>query len=285
MSVYNLIPSVWTARLLANLHTAHVFGQAGVVNRDYEGDIRQKGDSVRINAIGAITIEDYIRDDQLGEPETLEDAQTVLEIDQAKYFHFQIDDVDRLQSSPDAMDEAMKEAAYALADSADRYIAGLYTDAAEGNTIGSTTTPKTDLGTAGRAYEYLVDLDTMLTEANVPRPGRWVVVPPWYYALLRKDERFIRSGTALGDQALRNGQIGMAAGLSVMESNNAPNPAGSVYKIIAGYGGAITFAEQIVQFEAYRPEKRFADAVKGLHLYGAKLVRPMGIAVLSAQRA
>lgn len=283
MSLENLIPSVWAARLLANLHKALVYAQPGVVNRDFEGEIRQKGDNVRITAMSAVSVGDYIKDAPIADPELLTDAQTVLLINRAKYFHFQIDDVDRVQQNPDAMDEAMREAAFALADEADQFVASLHTQAAAANLIGSDGDPVDDLDTPDKAYEYLVDLDVRLTEANTPRFGRYVVVPAWYLGLLRKDDRFVRSGTALGEKALRNGEIGMAAGMTVLESNNVPK-SGSVYKIIAGYAGAITYAEQIAQVEAYRPEKRFADAVKGLHLYGAKVIRPNGIAVLTVTR-
>jgi hypothetical protein len=284
MSLTSLIPNVWAARLLENLHRAHVYGQSGVVNRDYEGDIAQMGDTVRINAIGQVAIGDYIKDSLIDTPQVLDSTQSSLLINRAKYFHFQIDDIDRMQQQPDAMDAAMSEAAYALAEEADRWIAGLYTEALSANLIGSDAAPITTLGTAGNAYEILVELDVRLTEANAPRPSRFVIVPPWFLALLRKDDRFVRSGTQAGDRALRNGQIGMAAGLTVLESNNVPNTAGTKYKIMAGYPGAITYAEQITQVEAYRPERRFADAVKGLHLYGAKVVRPAGLAVLTANR-
>lgn len=284
MSLDNLIPQVWAARLLENLNKALVYGQPGVVNKDYEGEISGAGDAVRINAIGQVTVDDYTKYEPIADPEVLTDDQTVLNIDQAKYFNFQIDDIDRAQANPDVMDAAMREAAYALAEEADRYLAGLHAGVAAGNVIGSSETPVDDLDEDGAAYNYLVDLDVRLTEANVPRAGRWVVVPAWFYALLRKDDRFVRSGTAAGDAALRNGQIGMAAGFSVLESNNVPHTSQTKYRIMAGYPGAITYAEQIVKIEAYRPEKRFADALKGLHVYGAKLVRPSGIAVLTANR-
>ncbi len=110
------------------------------------------------------------------------------------------------------------------------------------------------------------------------------LVPAWFHGLLRKDDRFVKAGTTRSDLVLRNGEVGQAAGMTVLESNNVPNTAGAKFKIIAGYPGAITYAEQIAQVEAYRPEKRFADAVKGLHLYGCKLIRPSGIAVLTANK-
>lgn len=283
MAIDNFIPEVWSARLLMNLRKFLVYGQAGVVNRDYEGEINQAGDTVRINSIGPVTVGTYTKNNNIGDPETLTDAQQTLLIDQAKYFNFQVDDIDRAQQKPQVMDAAMQEAGYGLRDVADQFIAGLYTGVAAGNTIGDDVTPivptKTD------AYEYLVDLATILTDAKVPQDGRWVVVPPWFYGLLLKDDRFVDASKSGSTDALRNGQVGRAAGFDVLQSHNVPNTAGTKYKIIAGHPMAISYAEQINKVEAYRPEKRFADAVKGLHLYGAKLVRPAGIAVLTANKA
>jgi len=280
MALNNFIPEIWSARLLVSLKKSLVYGQEGVVNRDYEGEIRQMGDTVRINSIGPITVGDYLKNTNIGDPQTLTAAQTVLTINQAKYFNFQVDDIDRAQQNPKVMDAAMQEAAYALRDVADRYIAGLCTGA--GNTIGDDNSPvevdKTN------AYELLVDLAVLLTDAKVPTEGRWVVVPPWFYGTLLKDDRFIDASKAGTTDGLRNGEVGKAAGFTVLQSHNVPNASGTNYKIIAGHPIAISYAEQINKVEAYRPEKRFADAVKGLHLYGAKLVRPEAIAVLKANK-
>jgi hypothetical protein len=128
-----------------------------------------------------------------------------------------------------------------------------------------------------------------LDEADVPEQGRFVIVPPWYEGLMLKDDRFIKTGSSAAENRLANGIIGYAAGFIVLKSNNVPKVAAGQgvvenYKIIAGHNIAWSFAEQVNQVEAYRPEKRFADAVKGLHLYGCKVVRPEALAVLSAKR-
>lgn len=282
MALDNFIPAVWSARLLANLYKSLVYGQVGVVNREYEGEISDVGDSVRINAIGPVAIGTYTKNTNISAPETLTDAQTALIIDQSRYFNFQVDDVDRVQQKPKVMNDAMREAAYALGDAADQVIAGLHSEASTSNLLGSTVSPKT-ISAATDAYEYLVDLGVLLDQSNVPSQGRWAVVPPWYHGLLLKDDRFVGVATASAEQALRNGQIGEAAGFAVMKSNNVP-VSSTDYKVMAGYVGAISFAEQISKVEAYRPELRFADAVKGLHLYGAKVVRPAGLAVLTITR-
>jgi hypothetical protein len=177
----------------------------------------------------------------------------------------------------------MRRAGWQLRDAADTFLAGVMDTAVPtGNKIGSLTTPK--VPTKDDAYEYLVDLSVMLDEANVPIDGRFVVVPAWYHGLLLKDERFISSGTSAGDSVRRNAEVGEAAGFSILKSNNVPNTTGAKYRIIAGHSIATAYVEQILDVQTYQPEKRFGDAVKGLHVYGAKVVRPDALAALIASK-
>lgn len=280
MSLNNFIPQIWSARLLENLNKSHVF--VGLCNRNYEGEIKGYGDQVKINSIGRVTIGDYAKNTDINDPEVLTDAQRILMINQGKYFNFQIDDVDKAQQNPKVMNEAMKEASYALADTSDQYIASLYTEALEANTIGTDDAPTT-FAAATDAYNSLVKVSVILDEANVTKSGRWIVVPAWYHALLLMDNRFVQAGTSTADSVLRNGEVGRAAGLNVYVSNNVA-ATGDVFKVMAGYEQTMSYAEQIVKVEAYRPEKRFSDAVKGLHVYGAKVVRPDTLAVMTVQR-
>ncbi len=283
MAINNFIPTIWSAELLVSLKKTLVYGQSGVVNRDYEGEISAVGDTVKISGIGAVTIIDYTKNSNLPDPEELTDNTRTLTITQSKAFNFQVDDIDKAQQKPKVMQAAMQEAAYGLGNVADQFIAGLHATVAPQNTIGSTAVPVV-LANATEAYEYLVDLSVLLDEANVPAEGRFVIVPPFYEGYMLKDDRFVKAGTMAAEDRLLNGMIGQAAGFNVMKSNNVPNTAGAAYKVIAGYPGAISYAEQINDTEAYRPEKRFADAVKGLHLYGGKLVRTEGIAVLTVNK-
>jgi hypothetical protein len=115
--------------------------------------------------------------------------------------------------------------------------------------------------------------------------NRFVVVPAWFHGLLLKDDRFVGAGSIRTDAALANGQVGEAAGFRILKSNNVPNTTGAKYKIIAGHAIATAYVEQIVDLESYKPEKRFGDAVKGLHVYGAKVVRPTALAMLIADKA
>ncbi len=278
------IPTVWAARLLTALERSLVYGQANVANRDYEGDISEAGNTVKIASIGDVTIGDYTKNTDIDDPETLSDSDLSLVIDQSKYFNFYVDSIDRAQQNVNVLDEAMKRAAWKLRETADTYLAGVM-DAAvpAGSKIGSTTTPK--VPTKDDAYEYLVDLGVLLDETDTPIDGRFVVVPAWFHGLLLKDERFIKAGTARSDRALMNGEVGEAAGFTILKSNNVPNTTGAKYKIIAGHRIATAYVEQVLDVQTFKPEKRFGDAVKGLHVYGAKVVRSTALACLIADKA
>jgi len=281
VSLNNFIPTIWSARILSNLHKQLVFGQPAVINRDYEGEIAAAGDTVRITSIGPVTVGNYSKNSDIGNPEVLDDSQAILTIDQQKYFNFQIDDVDKAQQNPKVMSEAMGEASYALANTADQFIAGLVTQVTE--TIGTDTAPVTPTTTA--AYEILVDAGTMLDELNVPEMGRYVIVPPFYEGLMLKDDRFVAGFDNLQTASRVNGGIGTAAGFTVMKSNNvATTNGGSTYNIVAGTNISWSFANQLAEVEAYRPPTRFADALKGLHLYGAKVTRPDKMVVIKCAK-
>lgn len=279
MSIQAFKPEVWSAQLLVELRKALVYAQPNIVNRDYEGEIQERGDTVHISGIGDPTISDYEPGDTLTY-EDVSDAGTTLLIDQAKRFSQKLDDIDRAQALGDPMVQVMNNAAYGLADKADQFVASLYTGVASANMVGSTGSPVNTYTTATDAYDkVLAPLRTKLTKASVPTQGRYVVVSPEFTESLLKDSRFIKVNESGSEDGLRNGAVGRAAGFDVLESNNVPNPTSDYQAIIAGYPGAISYAEQIIKTEALRLQTTFADAVRGLHVYGAKLVRPTGIAV------
>lgn len=306
MALNEFIPEIWSPKVLIALEKLHVF--ASLANRDYQGEIANMGDTVRISGIGDITISDYTKDTDISAPQALSDAQTALVIEKAKYFNFALDDVDQRQGvAKNLMDVAAERAAYQISDSIDNYVAGFYTYASSSNLIGSSGSPvtptagsmntTTGIGTGTTVYDYLVQLNQLLTQSLIPKQGRWCVVPPWVTTMLVQDIRFTAyntpeanarlidgkldaSGGNLGDQML-----GRIAGMDVYESNNAPHLSGTVGAsgshdvVIAGHGMGLTYADNLVKVEAYRPPYRFADAVKGLHLFGAKVTRPQALAV------
>ena len=283
MAITTFIPELWSARLLYALEKSHV--ATNLVNRNYEGQITNAGDTVHINSIGAVTVKDYTRNSNIADPEILTTADQTLDIDQAKYFNFQVDDVDKAQISGDIIDTAMGRSAYALADVSDAFLLKTIANGvASANKIGA----KANLTalTASNVYENIVKMRTLLDKSNVPTTGRTIVVPPEVYALLLLDDRFAKSGSDSGQNALLNGMVGRVAGFDVFMSNNCVSgtdgDSGSTayFVITAQVAAATTYAEQIIKTEGYRMESRFADGVKGLHVYGAKVTDGSQIAAM-----
>lgn len=275
MSLNNFIPTLWSARLYETLKNAHVF--ANVVNRDYEGEISSYGDSVKINSIGSISVGDYAKNGTIS-LQQLNSAQTILEINQAKYFNFMVDDIDKAQSNPKVMDGAMQEAGYALADTADSYLAQFQSDAS--NTVTDITIDTNPENT----YDVLADAALALDEANVPREGRFAVVPPFFVKGMVLAGIMETAGAISAEQEKQNGYVSRLLGFDIWTSNNL-EVVGSDTVGIAGTRKAISYAEQVLDMEAYRPENRFADAVKGLHVYGGKVVYPDALVRLVLRNA
>lgn len=274
MAITNFVPDIWSARLLTSLKGALVYGGPGVVNRDYQGEITAYGDSVKITSISRPTIGTYTAHSDITF-EDVDDATRSLLINQAKYFAFEIDDIEAAQARGSVMNEAAMEAGYGLRDVADAYIsAQMAADVDAGNILTAV-----DIDTSAEAVDALIDLKVALDESDCPVSGRWVVITPAFHGLLLGSDLFVRADASGSTEALRNGQVGRAFGFDVLLSNQAPastDAAGS--NIIAGHPWAGTYAEQIANVEAVRLEKRFADGLKGLHLYGFKVVRPTCLA-------
>jgi hypothetical protein len=269
MSVNNFIPEIWSGRVFQSLRKAHVFGD--VVNRDYEGEISQAGDTVHINSLGPITIAAYTKNSTSITPETLADTDMMLKIDQADYFAFQVDNIDKRQAQADILSAGMDIAAYGLADTSDHYIAHFYSSAGSHANVTVTSL---------NVYESLLTASEVLSENNVPMEGRWAVLPPWYITKLCLAEVVLPS--ALDGTSWTNGKVARVAGFDVRISNNLVPDSTTGHYVMCGANRAISFAEQIASVEAYRPEAKFADAVKGLHLYGAKVIDPSALVCIHA---
>jgi hypothetical protein len=300
MSFVNFIPQVWSKVILAALQKKLVYGSPMVVNDDYEGEIAGPGNTVHITQFGDPTVSDYAPGGTITYQQ-LSDAGLTLLIDQAKTFSFSIDDIDRRQAAGDMQAYLEGRAAYKLADVADQYIAAKYTGAAAGNVLGSTDAPLTPLPYlgAGTAGLNLADFYTQVTEPlkvildqnNIPDEDRYITVPPWGVSLISQTQAFVSVTDMQGEpsQAFQRGFMGQISGFNILKTNNAPQPvaggAGTgVWAIQAGHPMAITYGEQITETEALRLQTTIADGVRGLHVYGAKLVRPDAIAVAYVER-
>src|SRR5215208_2683025 len=237
-----MLPQIWSARILAKLEKALIFAQPGVVNRDYEGDIRADGDRVHIHSFNDLTIGSYTKNSTTITYEQLTDTRVTLLIDQSKYFAFKIDDIDAAQMRPKLIDAASDRAAYQLAEDADSYVASLYSGASTSN---PDNTIETSQFTATNVYQKFVDLAVLMDEVNLPSDGRYVVVPPWVKGLLLQNSAFV---TAAQPSVVLNGQVGQIAGLNVLVSNNVKTTGSApvVSHMLAGHQSAISYAEQIV---------------------------------------
>jgi hypothetical protein len=265
MAITNFIPTIWSETLYSELNKNFV--AVNHCNRDFEGDIKSKGSVVNICGVGDITVKDYTANTDMSTPQELDDTVTKLEIDRAKFFNFQIDDVNKAQASPKLMEAAMKKAAEAIANEADKYIFSLYSQA--GKTIDSTPSAATPL------FNTILQAREFLYENNVgDNTELFLEVSPKIASFLLRD----KVNTAyMNTDALESGYLGSIFGCKIFVCNNVEvgHANGSeVHHCILRTKRAIAFADQLSEVEAYRPEKRFAYAVKGLHLYGAKVVYP-----------
>ena len=289
MAINNFIPTIWSETLYRELDTRYIAVKH--CNRDFEGDIKEKGDKVKINGLGAVTIGDYTKNTNMSGPETLSDSTRLLEITKQKYFNFQIDDIDKVQQTPKVMQEAMRTASKGLANAADQYVFGMY--GASGNTIAldgsSNTMFKSDNNnvvsaeqlTSATATTKLFAIQQKLQENDVmfdEEDEIFLEISPAIWATIAPD---IIGKKTNNDRITDRGFVADYLGFKIFVSNNiakvtetVSGASKSVFKCYARTRRAVSYAEQLNEVEAYRPELRFADAVKGLHLYGAKLIYP-----------
>lgn len=276
MAIKNFIPTVWSENLYQELDKKYI--AVANCNREYEGEIRERGNTVRICGINDVTVSEYTKNANMSAPAALSDTVRDLVIDQAKYFNFQIDDIDRAQSSPKLMEAAMKNAANALANDADSYVFSLHSQAGKTLTSEAVTTEN--------IIDILIDARTALFEGNVSDPGDIVIeVSPEIAGLILKAKVHLSTDNT---DSLEAGCIGSIGGCKIFVSNNivkVEGESGYTHKCFARTKRAIAFAEQLSEIDAYRPELRFADAVKGLHLYGAKVVYPKEMVLLNLKPA
>lgn len=292
MAITNFVPELWSAAIQLPFEKGLVFGQPTIANRKYEGQIRQMGDAVNITTIGDPTIRPYDKDSDIT-VEDVTDGTLKLTIDQGDYFAFRVNDVDKVQAAGDFQGPATQRASYGLKDKVDLYIASLFNLTAPNggphadNRLGNVSVINgTGTGKAGSgqttAWNVLVDLQNRLNKKSVPTDGRYAVIDPDFLSALEHDPRFSRVDASGSSETLRNGMVGRAAGFDILVSNNTVK-ASSRSLVVAGIPDALSFANQLVETEALRSQARFADIVRGLNVYGAKITRPDGLATANVE--
>lgn len=275
MATANFIPEIWSKKLLKIFDKTVVM--ANLVNRDFEGEITNAGDVVHVRTFGDVTINNYTRDMTISF-QSLTDPMVDLLIDQQKYFAFKVDDLDKAQANVDILEGYAGRAAIAIRDVVDTRLIGHYTDVDAGNVIGTDVAPITL--TSANIYGYITQLAEKLDNANAPQEGRNLVITPKFKTLLLQSTEFTRA-TSLGDNVVQNGYIGNVAGFGVHVTTNNAAVSG-VVNLLAFTQDFISFASQVSKIETVRPYNMFADAVKGLYLYGSKVMLPTAGAVLKA---
>lgn len=279
------IPEFWASIVLDFARKNLVFAQPNVVNNKWSGEISQRGDTVHIIGVGDVDIIDYTDGTDMADASAPTDAETLLEITEDKAFRFLITDKQKKQAAGEFMSPMMRKAGYRMKDTIDQFVASLYTDASSANLVGSDASPKTPVTTAGDAsnvFNLMVDCGRKLSDSLVPTNGRWMIIPPAMEALVVKElHQSGSSAPALGTSATMTGRIGNLAGFDILVSHNVPNTSGTKYKVMFGTSEAIGFADQMGIVETIRHQKQFADIVRGHNLYGAKVVQPDYLGVMT----
>jgi hypothetical protein len=275
------IPEVWSRSIIRNIDQLNV-AMSLCANTDYEGEIRQAGDTVWVRTYGNVTIQDY----QRGLSISYEDLTPVKEsmtVNTSKYFAFSVDDLDRAQNDINATDGYTRRAAVAMSNHIDTFIFSKHTSANSANELTSSSSPY-DISseTSGTAvYELVVAAGLALDKLNVAPDGRWIIIQPYAKSLLLKDTKYFINATDLGDatitsgtrtarEAMARGFIGQLANFDVYVSNNLPASGANTYWVY-GQGKPISYAAQIPAgtLEALRLESTFSTAVRGLLLHDA----------------
>ncbi len=265
----SFIPEIWAAQLLQTKEKSLVYG--ALANRLYEGEIKNHGDRVKISQVGDIAINTYTKNSTSALTlQFLSDAQLYLDIDQAKTFSFRVDDIDKAQIDIAFMQEAMRKAGYRLNDTADQFLAGKYTECVISRNSSSSPV---DMTSTNVELEFL-SVGQLMDEANASREGRFAVISPWVLTKLNlAGIKSLTDNTAV----YQNGYLGRAYGFDFYISNNVSkdSTAYADCKIICGVKGeTFTFAEQLLKIETYRQtDEGFGDVVKGLHVYGGRILQ------------
>lgn len=266
------IPQVWSQKLNTMLEKNCVMLQC--VNRNYEGEIKNQGDKVKIISPADVTISTV--SSEILEYSELTPSSLDLTIDQKKYFAFKINDVAQAQANTSIMDAHLEKAKKAIEEVQDSFLLGMHTAVDASNIVASDASPIT-LGKT-TIYADFVSLALKLKDADALSGNKtpWVVINPLIESYLLQSPEFIGAHN-VADETLREGAIGRIAGMDVLVSTNLTATAGKFY-VLAGTNDAITFASQLAKIESLRDKDSFSDLVRGLYLYGAKTVQPTAIA-------
>jgi hypothetical protein len=287
----NFIPEIWSGKLIENFYDATVL--SAISNTDYEGEIRNMGDTVNIRTQPNITIREYVKGQNLV-VENPDSPKLQLLIDKGEYFSCVEDDVDRVQSDIKLMDMWSKDASEQMKVKIDqRVLTDMLPDIDAANkgatagaqsasfNLGTTGTPlsvtKDGASASTAVIDLIVDMGTVLDEANVPESDRFLVIPAKMAGLIKKSE--LKDASLTGDSAspLRNGRLGMIDRFTLYVSHNLNVSSGKT-SLVAGHKMGFTFASQMTEMETIRAQSTFGNIIRGLQVYGYKVTKPEALA-------
>jgi len=290
------IPQIWSGKLQVKFYAHTVLNE--ITNNDWEGEIKDQGDKVEIRTIPSITINDYQKGQTLSAQVPTNNV-VELNIDKGKYFQVNVDDVDEVQADLKLMDIFTNDAAQQMKIAVDTDVLGAMVGAAASANKGATAgalTGNLNLGvstggskaavklTSANVVDKLISMGQALDEQNVPEEGRWVVIPAWAAARIKTSDLKAAYLTGDAQSPLRNGKIGQVDRFTVYVSNLLPSQSsitgeGSdssvrAFSCFAGTKDAVTFASQITKVETLRSTTTFGNLVRGLNVYGYKVIKP-----------
>ena len=289
------LPKIYSKKVLNFFRKASVV--EAITNTDYAGEIAAFGDSVRIIKEPVISVSDYTRGSDTTATK-LTDQELTLVVDSAKAFKFIVDDIETNMSHVNFKEVATSSAAYALRDSYDAAViasmfSGVSTSSPD-HVLGADASAATQtmgqhqggsnaidlLGSDGTGTDPLDVMSFMaklLDEQSVPEEGRWFVAPPSFYnELAQSGSKFLSVDFNAGQGSIRNGLVssGKLRGFDMYKSNNVAATSTATGKILAGHISSTATAQTIISTEVLRDPSSFGDIVRGLHVYGAKVLRP-----------
>ena len=280
MAYQNFIPAVWSEGINRELERLCVFVED--CNRSYEGTVKKKGESVTILGVGKPTIKSIAkasRNNDIDAPEEIEDTSVIMYINQIRYFNYMVGDIDKAQAVNGVMEALELETSEGLADEVDKYVASFAVDSSVAKLSANATVVTKDniLGTLDSAIQKLYENDVKATTKIV------VTISPRFYTLFK--QAYINKDTD-NSKMMKNGRVAKYGNVIVKMSNNVhKTDSGATDNIMIRTRRAIAFAKPLTHTEAYRPEKKFADAVKGFILFDAKVVRPKEVIDINVKYA
>lgn len=271
MAITNFIPTIWSAKMLTTFREQAIF--AGLANTEYEGEAKS-GNTVKITGVVDVAVKDYKAAGRVTSADAITDTSLSLLVDQEKNFDFYVDDIDRAQAAG-KLNPYTDSAAAGLVEDADKFLAALLI------TNGTAVVPGAPATTAATAWNVIRDLRKALNKAKVPQADRVFVVNAEFSALLEENDSKLMQADASGTTSgLRDASLGRILGFDGYNSENLPTV--SKPQITAFHRKALGYASTIEETEALRADNKFADRLRGLHVYGGKILRPTSVVTWTA---